>query len=204
MTRNLIAILRGITPEEAEALLEILIAGGITTIEIPLNSRRPLDSIARLVKRFGNQEAIGAGTVLTEDEVGAVADAGGSIVVSPNFDPQVVLATKTRGLASWPGVLTPSECFAALMAGAEGVMIFPCSVLGTDGLRALRAVLRLGTQVYAVGGAAPENFATWMSASADGFGVGTALYKPGMSIEQVRAATRRIVDAYDAARLTFT
>jgi 2-dehydro-3-deoxyphosphogalactonate aldolase len=200
MRRKLIAILRGITPQEAEAVAEILIAGGITTIEIPLNSPRPLDSIARLVERFGEQATIGAGTVLSADEVGAVADAGGSIVVSPNFDPDVVLATKARGLASWPGVLTSSECFAALRAGADGLKIFPCSVLGTDGLRALRAVLPLGTQVYAVGGAAPEKFATWMSASADGFGVGTALYKPGMSIDQVWAATRSIVSAYDAAR----
>jgi 2-dehydro-3-deoxyphosphogalactonate aldolase len=200
MKRNLIAILRGITPEEAGAVAEILIAGGITTIEIPLNSPRPLDSIAHLVERFGEQATIGAGTVLTKDEVRAVADAGGSIVVSPNFDPEVVLATKAQGLASWPGVLTPSDCFAALRVGADGLKIFPCSVLGTDGLRAIRAVLPLGTQVYAVGGAAPENFATWMSASADGFGVGTALYKPGMTIEQVRAATRSVVDAYDAAR----
>jgi 2-dehydro-3-deoxyphosphogalactonate aldolase len=200
MTRNLIAILRGITPEEAETVADILIAGGITTIEIPLNSPRPLDSIARLVERFGDQATIGAGTVLTKDEVRAVADAGGSIIVSPNLDADVVLATKARGLASWPGVLTPSECFAALKAGADGLKIFPCSVLGTDGLRAIRAVLPPGTQVYAVGGAAPENFATWMSASANGFGVGTALYRPGMGIEQVRAATRSIVEAYDAAR----
>ena len=200
MKRKLIGILRGITPGEAEAVAATLIAGGIATIEIPLNSPRPLDSIARLVERFGKQATIGAGTVLTEEEVRAVAEAGGSVIVSPNFDSDVVLATKARGLASWPGVLTPSECFAALKAGADGLKIFPCSVLGTDGLRALRAVLPLGTQVYAVGGAAPENFATWISAGADGFGVGTALYKPGMSIDQVRAATRSIVNAYDAAR----
>jgi len=129
MTRNLIAILRGITSEEAEAVVDILIAGGITTIEIPLNSPRPLDSIARLIERFGKQATIGAGTVLTADQVGAVADAGGSIVVSPNFDPDVVLATKARGLASWPGVLTPSECFAALKAGADGYSHARCSEL---------------------------------------------------------------------------
>src|SRR3954453_10510170 len=202
MTRNLIAILRDITPEEAEALVEILIAGGITTIEIPLNSPRPLDSIARLVERFGKQATIGAGTVLTADQVGAVADAGGSIVVSPNFDPDVVLATKARGLASWPGVLTPSECFAALKAGADGLKIFPCSVVGPAGIKAMRAVLPTQTPIYAVGGAGPANFADWFAAGVTGFGIGTALYQPGMSIEQVRAATRRIVDAYDAARLT--
>ena len=141
MTRNIIAILRGITPEEAEPVCEALLEAGLTTIEIPLNSPRPLQSIAALAKKFGSQAVIGAGTVLTAREVRDVADAGGRIIVSPSFDAEVVAETKALKLASWPGVLTPSECFAALKAGADGLKIFPCSVVGPAGIKAMRAVL---------------------------------------------------------------
>jgi 2-dehydro-3-deoxyphosphogalactonate aldolase len=199
MTRNIIAILRGVRPDEAEAFCETLIDAGITTIEIPLNSPQPLDSIARLARKFGDVATIGAGTVLTEGDVRAVAGAGGRIVVSPNFDTQVVWETKRLGLASWPGVLTPSECFAALKAGADGLKLFPCSVLGPSGVKAIRAVLPTDVRLYAVGGAGPDNFAEWIDAGIDGFGVGTALYKPGDAVAQVANAARRIVGAYDAS-----
>jgi 2-dehydro-3-deoxyphosphogalactonate aldolase len=199
MTRDIIAILRGISPNEAESICEALIEAGLTTIEIPLNSPQPLRSIAALAKRFGSLATIGAGTVLTAQEVRDVANAGGRIIVSPSFDAEVVAETKALKLASWPGVLTPSECFGALKAGADGLKIFPCSVIGPAGVKAMRAVLPAQTSLYAVGGAGPANFGEWFSAGITGFGVGTALYQPGNALPQLRKAAKEIVQAYDSA-----
>jgi 2-dehydro-3-deoxyphosphogalactonate aldolase len=199
MKRNIIAILRGIVPEEAEPVCEILIEAGLTTIEIPLNSPRPLQSIGKLSRAFGSVATIGAGTVLTAQEVRDVASAGGQIIVSPNFDIDVVGETKALKLASWPGVLTPSECFAALKAGADGLKIFPCSVVGPAGVKTMRAVLPARTAIYAVGGAGPANFVEWLAAGITGFGIGTALFQPGSSLPQLRNAVKEIVRAYDKA-----
>ncbi|HEY8334109.1 MAG TPA: 2-dehydro-3-deoxy-6-phosphogalactonate aldolase [Tardiphaga sp.] len=198
MTRNIIGILRGIRPEEAEAICAALIEAGLTTLEIPLNSPQPLQTIEHLAKTFGAVATIGAGTVLTAQQVREVAEAGGRIVVSPNFNADVVAATKSAQLESWPGVLTPSECFAALAAGADGLKIFPCSVVGPAGIKAMRAVLPADTAIYAVGGAGPANFAEWRAAGITGFGIGTALYQPGQSAAEVRKAATAIVAAYDA------
>ncbi len=197
MSRNLIAILRGITPAEAETVTGALIGTGITRIEVPLNSPEPLQSIGLMARRFGGQATIGAGTVLTTGQVADVKAAGGTLIVSPNCDPQVIAATKAAGMHSFPGVLTPTECFAALAAGADGLKIFPSFLMGVEGLKAIRAVLPAGTQVFAVGGAGPANFADWRKAGADGFGIGTALYTPGLSAAAVAERARALVAAYD-------
>lgn len=198
MSRGVIAILRGVTPDAVEGIGAALIEAGIDRIEVPLNSPDPVDSIARLARAFGSVAQIGAGTVLTVEEVAAVADVGGRMIVSPNTDSAVIRATRAAGLDSFPGVFTPSECLAALAAGATGLKVFPASMMGTEGLKAIRAVLPPGTDVYAVGGVGAADFADWRQAGAAGFGIGSALYKPGDDAAAVAARAHAIVAAWDA------
>ena len=199
MSLPLIAILRGVTPAEATDICAACIEAGITRIEVPLNSPQPFDSIGAMARAFGDDALIGAGTVLSVEDVGRVADVGGKLIVSPNCDPRVIVATKTAGLQSWPGVMTPTECFTALKNGADGLKIFPASLIGPDGIKAIRAVLPPETQVFAVGGAGADNFAEWIAAGADGFGIGSALDKPGLTAKEVHDRAAGMVAAYKAA-----
>ncbi len=200
MSRPLIAILRGLETAHAVEIAAALIEVGITRIEVPLNSPEPLASIAAMQRALGDRAEIGAGTVLTPEEVRAVADTGASFIVSPNADTRVIERSKALGLGSYPGVFTATECFAALAAGADALKIFPASVLGRDGVRALRAVLPAGTAVYAVGGVGPRDFADWTAAGVNGFGLGSALFQPGWPLERVREAARTSVAAWDATQ----
>ena len=195
--RHLIAILRGIAPPEIGDVCAALVDAGITMIEVPLNSPDPLVSIHRAAVSFEGRAEIGAGTVLIPAEVEAVADAGGTFVVSPDTNGTLIASTRERGLASYPGVFTPSEAFAAIRAGATGLKFFPADVLGPGGIRAMKAVLPSDMPLYAVGGANPDNFREYLEAGCAGFGLGTYLYKPGMSADDVAVRAQAAVATYD-------
>lgn len=197
--RQLIAILRGIKPSEAIDIAKVLIDSGITKIEVPLNSPDALTSIHAMVERFAEQATFGAGTVLNSEQVTAVAKTGAKMIISPNYNHSVVCKTKALGMTSYPGVLTPSECFDAIDAGADGLKIFPASILGPAGVAAMSVVLPKSVPLFAVGGASASNFSDWLKAGVQGFGIGSALYKPGYSAEQVAAIAQQMVIAYDSA-----
>ncbi|UWQ22618.1 2-dehydro-3-deoxy-6-phosphogalactonate aldolase [Jannaschia sp. W003] len=200
MTRPLIAILRGIEPEQAAEAAEALVDEGIVTIEVPLNSPEPFRSIEAMVRTVGHHATVGAGTVLDPDDVDRVVRAGGRIIVSPDCNEAVIRRTRERHLQSWPGVFTPTEAFAAIRWGATGLKLFPGAMAGPVGLKAMRAVIPEDMPVFAVGGAGPENFAAWVAAGASGFGLGSALYRPGFSTEEIGRRAQRIVAAWDAAK----
>jgi 2-dehydro-3-deoxyphosphogalactonate aldolase len=191
----LIAILRGVRPDEVVAIGEELVAAGFTLIEVPMNSPDPLDSVARLVAALGDRAMIGAGTVLTVDQVAAMRDAGGRMVISPNTNIDVIRASAAAGLVSLPGIATPSEALAALDAGATALKLFPAEAASPAVLKAMRAILPGGLRVLPVGGIVPEGMAPWRQAGAAGFGLGSALYKPGMTADEVGERARAFVAA---------
>ncbi|MCL9998923.1 MAG: 2-dehydro-3-deoxy-6-phosphogalactonate aldolase [Erythrobacter sp.] len=193
--RPLVAILRGLPPEDAVAIGEALVAEGITIIEVPLNSPDPLTSIARLAARLGGAALIGAGTVLGTGDVARVADAGGALIVAPNTDRLVIRAAKAAGMAAAPGCLTPTECFAALEAGADALKLFPAEMASPAVVKALRAVLPRDVPLLPVGGIIPASMAAYRAAGADGFGLGSALYAPGMSAAEVATRARAFTAA---------
>jgi 2-dehydro-3-deoxyphosphogalactonate aldolase len=196
----LVAILRGVKPDEAVVIGEALAEAGIRIIEVPMNSPEPLRSIEALAKRFGDALLVGAGTVLTVEQVGEVSRAGGRIIVSPSTDYDVIAATAAEGLVSAPGYFTPSEAFLALKAGATALKLFPAEAATPALLRAQRAVLPKHVPVLIVGGVTPAAVGQWFDAGADGFGLGSALYKPGQSPEQVGQQARDFVAAVRDAK----
>ena len=192
------AILRGVTPDEIDGIGDALVEAGVTIIEVPLNSPRPFESIRRLAARHGEHALVGAGTVLEANDVARVKDAGGRLMVAPNFDPDVVRAAKAAGLATLPGVMTPSEGFAALKAGAEGLKLFPAEIIPPAVFKAWRAVFPADTLLLAVGGVGVDNIATYRDAGASGFGIGSALYTPGRPAADIRPLARTLVAAAKA------
>lgn len=195
--RHIIAILRGITSEEAVPVCTALVDAGITLIEVPLNSPNAVDSIGRAASALSDRAEIGAGTVLTPEDVRAVAGAGGTFIVSPDTNPEVISETVRLGLKSYPGVFSPTDAFSAIRAGATGLKFFPAEVLGAKGIKAMKAVLPPDLPVYAVGGANPDNFHEFFAAGCTGFGLGTYIFKPGMSVAQVAERAKLAVASYD-------
>jgi 2-dehydro-3-deoxyphosphogalactonate aldolase len=200
MRREIIAILRGVTPAHAKSVCEVLVGAGITIIEIPLNSPDPLVSIGNAAKAFIGRAEIGAGTVLSTDDVEDVKSAGGSLIVSPDTNEEVIRRTRALSMASYPGVFTPTEAFRAIRAGADGLKFFPAEVLGAAGIKAMKAVLPREIPVYAVGGANPDNFREYFAAGCAGFGLGSYIFKPGMALDEIAQRAKAAVAAYDEGR----
>lgn len=196
----LVAILRGVEPHEVEAIGGALIDAGFRIIEVPLNSPDPLDSIARLARRFGEEALIGAGTVLDCEDVKRVADSGGRLVVSPNTDPHVIVASVAAGLVSAPGYFTPTEAIVAISAGAHAIKLFPAEAASPTVVKAHRAILPQGVPLIVVGGITPESLPAYFAAGANGFGLGSALYAPGLAAVDVAARARAFIAASTEVR----
>ncbi|TAM57542.1 2-dehydro-3-deoxy-6-phosphogalactonate aldolase [bacterium] len=196
----LIAILRGVTPTEVEALTDAIVDAGIVVIEIPLNSPRPFESIERLAQRYGERVLVGAGTVLDPGDVARVAEAGGKVIVMPHAAAAVVKEAKARGLIAVPGCATPTEAFCMLAAGADALKLFPAEAFTPAVLRALLAVLPAHSDVLPVGGIVPEAVEAWLAAGAAGFGIGSALFRPGIGAVEVSRRAQRFVSAVRQAR----
>ena len=190
----LIAILRGIKPAEAAQVARTLVDAGFTIIEVPLNSPEPFDSIRAIVDECGDEALIGAGTVMSPQQVCDVKAAGGRLIVMPHSDPEVVIAAKAEGMMVAPGIATPTEAFAALKNGADALKLFPAEGSPPNVLKAMLAVLPAGTSVVPVGGIDPDTLASYWNVGAKGFGLGSALYKPGKAIEEIAVDAKRFVD----------
>jgi len=191
----LVAILRGVRPEEVEAIGDVLLDAGFAIIEVPLNSPDPIESIRRLAARCGARALVGAGTVLDPADCARIAAAGGRLVVTPHADPDVVRAAKAAGMLAVPGFMTPGEAFALLRAGADGLKLFPAEAASPAVVKALLAVLPAGTAILPVGGIEAGNMGPWRAVGAAGFGIGSAIYKPGDSAATVADKARRLMEA---------
>ncbi|HEY8592407.1 MAG TPA: 2-dehydro-3-deoxy-6-phosphogalactonate aldolase [Sphingomicrobium sp.] len=189
----LVAIIRGVTPSEAEGIGAAIFEAGIRIVEVPLNSPEPLKSIEQLAKTLGEDMLVGAGTVLSTADVARVRDAGGRIIVSPDTNPEVIASAAEAGLVSSPGYFTPSEAFTALRAGAHALKLFPAEAASPAVLKAQLAVIPRGVPLIVVGGVKPDTMAPWLEAGAAGFGLGGGLYKPGQSAEETREKARAYV-----------
>ena len=192
----LIAILRGITPDESPAIGKALIDAGFTLIEVPLNSPSPLATIRLVSEHFGDRAIIGAGTVLTPKQVSDVIDAGGELIIAPNFCTEVARACDNQPVVYCPGVATPTEAFNALQAGAGGLKLFPAELISPAAVKAMRAVLPDNVLLLPVGGISPDNIPNYLQAGANGFGIGSALYKPGTTVSQITQSAQQFISAY--------
>ncbi len=199
MSRNIIAILSGVRPDEVLEIAQTIADSGINQIEVPMNSPDVFDSIQLLHDEMKDFISVGAGTVTNIDQVKILEEIGIDFIVSPNFDPEVVAATKQANMISYPGVFTPTECFSALKYGADGLKFFPATLLGEANLIALKAVLPENVPLYMVGGVGPENFSSWFEAGATGFGIGSGIYKAGDNSISVARKSKLIVQSYDEA-----
>ena len=199
MKRPLVAILRGVKPEDTEAIVGVQIDNGMTAIENPLNSPDPIRSIEIAVKKAPAEILIGAGTVLTLEAVERLHDVGGRLLVTPNVDVEIIARARAHGMVTMPGVFTPTEALLAAKAGASGLKFFPASVLGAAGITAIRAVLPPDLMIAAVGGVSDTNFVDYMRAGIVAFGLGSSLYKPGMTAAEVAVRAKATIDAYDLA-----
>lgn len=195
--RQIIAILRGLTPPEAINVCRTLCDAGITLIEVPFNSPEPLKSIAAAATALAGRALIGCGTALSVADVEGTHAAGGAFVVSPDTNEDVIRRARDLGMASYPGVFTPTDAFRAIRAGATGLKFFPAEVLGPKGIRAMKAVLPPDLPVFAVGGASPDNFREYFAAGCNGFGLGSYIFKPGMTLDEIGQRARAAVAAYD-------
>jgi 2-dehydro-3-deoxyphosphogalactonate aldolase len=197
----LVAILRGIHPDEAVSIGRVLADAGFRMLEVPLNSPQPMESIRRLAQSLGDSFLVGAGTVMTSTQVDEVAAAGGRLIVMPHADTVVIRAAKDAGIVCVPGVATPTEAFAALAAGADGLKLFPADQLSPEALKSWRAVLPKELPVLPVGGITPDNMAPWLAAGAQGFGIGSALYAPGLDADEVASRAHAFAQAWAAVSL---
>ncbi len=200
MTRKLVAILRGIRPEEVREIGQVLVDKGITVIEVPLNSPDAIKSIGILADAFSDVALIGAGTVLMPQQVEAVAEVGGRLVVSPDCNLEVIATTRRLGLLSYPGVMTATEAFSAWRAGADALKLFPASQVGVAGFKAYKAVLPPELPVYAVGGVGAADFSEWIAAGITGFGIGSELYRAGDDVKLLSERAEQLVSTYDELR----
>lgn len=199
-TLPLVAILRGLRPDEALGVGEALMEAGFRIVEVPLNSPEPFESIKRLAQSLGNRAIVGAGTVLTVADVETLKAVGGQICISPNANPDVIRRAKSLGLISFPAFFTPTEAFSAIEAGADAIKLFPAELAGTTGLKAMKAVLPKTVPVFPVGGVTPDNMGDFLEAGAAGFGIGSAVFKPGDTAEIVYKKAKAFVDGWETLR----